>query len=47
MFRVWLWLLVGIPHPYDRNDPVLFLHDEEVRDELLDGVLQEGYTQSL
>jgi len=33
---------VDISHLHDLDDPVLLLHDEEVGDALLDGVLHEG-----
>ncbi len=39
MRRVWIWALVDIPHHHDRDDDILFLHDEKARNELLDGLL--------
>ena len=47
MRRVWIWLLVDIPHPHDCDDHILLLDDEEVGDGSLDGVLHEGWAWSL
>jgi len=47
MVWIWFWFLVDIPHHYNRDDHILLLHDEEVGDGLLDGVLHEGWAWSL
>jgi len=41
MSGVWIWPLVDISHHHDRDDRILFLHDETTRDELLDGLLRK------
>jgi hypothetical protein len=41
MRGIWIWSLVDISAHHDRDDYILFLRDETVRDELLDGVLHE------
>ncbi len=41
MRMVWGWFLVDIPHHYDRDDHILFLHNEKARNELLHGLLRK------
>ena len=41
MRGVWVWPLVGVSYHHDRDDHILFLHDEMVWDEVLEGLLRK------